>query len=253
MTPRARTAAGISVGVTGCTLATMLMVPFRTGIQSANLVLVFVGMAVAAAWIGGRAAGIVVAVVAAGVYDVFFTLPYGSLRISKRGDLISDGLLLVIALVVAVARDRQRVADSQVYDTREDMSYLFAMARAVGSGEESLGRLVGTVALLCEAEGVAACRRDGTIVTSWGAVPSRVDVELLHTLSINGWPPDEPRTLHFDEGVLPVSGALLPVYLSGRQIGYLAIYPGPDPIALSFERRHAATVAAGFVASLMAS
>ena len=45
----------------------------------------------------------------------------------------------------------------------------------------------------------------------------------------------------------------LPLYLAGREIGYLAIYPGPEPIELSFEKRHATTVAAGFVASLMAS
>ena len=246
-------AAGTVAGLCGVGALTGVLVPFRDRVDSANIVLGFVLVAVTAAWIGGRAGGIVTGVAAALSFNVVFTRPYYSLRIDKGGDIVSDALLLAVTLGFALLRERQREAAVEVAASRTEMGDLFAMARAVGQGDDSLGRLAGVVAIMCAAEGAAIVDHRGRIVEAWGSVPSEVDVELLDRLSINGWPPDGPRVIRLDEGRLPVSGALIPVWFDNREIGHIAVFPGPEPVALTRETTQVAAVAATLAGSLLHS
>jgi uncharacterized protein DUF4118 len=236
------------VGAVGLSAA---LVPFRARTSSANIVLGFVVVAVIAAWIGGRRAGIIVGILTAACFNVFFTQPYNSFRISRGEDVVADLLLLVVTVSVAVAREREHTASQEAKASRDEMADLFAMARAVGNGEEELERLAGLVGVMCEAEGVAVTSCQGSIIRSWGHVPTSVDVELLDRLSVNGWPPFGPRLLHLDEGRLPVSGALLPVVFDGEEVGFMAIFPGPEPVELRRETTRAAVVAATLAGSFL--
>jgi hypothetical protein len=237
--------AALSAAVTGC------LVPFRDKLADANVVLGFVLVVLTAAWIGGRLSGAITGVMAALCFNVFFTEPYNSLRISKGQDVASDLLLLVVALAFALVRERESAASREATTSRDEIADLFLMARAVGAGEGSVRRLAGIVGNMCSAEGVAVSDPSGEILAAWGSVPSHVDVDLLHRVSINGWPPEGPRVIPLDAGQIPVGGALVPVWFANREVGHLAVFPGSDPVRLTRETTRAVAVAATLTGSLL--
>lgn len=88
-----------------------LLVPLRSWLGNTNIALVLVVGIVAAAAVGGRAAGVAGAVAAALAYGFFHTVPHYELHIDARVDRITTVLLLVVGIlsgeiVVRVQRAR---------------------------------------------------------------------------------------------------------------------------------------------------
>ena len=91
-------------------LATGALLPFRDDVTSATPALVLVVPCVLAAVVGGRAAGLVVAVFAAGAFNLVFLEPFGTFKVDSVDDAIAFVVFALVALTVAtlVAREGER-------------------------------------------------------------------------------------------------------------------------------------------------
>jgi len=91
-------------------LATVVLLPFRDDVTSATPALVLVVPCVVAAVLGGRTAGLAVAVFAAGAFNLVFLEPFGTFKVDSVDDAIAFFVLGLVALTVAtlVAREAER-------------------------------------------------------------------------------------------------------------------------------------------------
>lgn len=91
-------------------LATGVLLPLRDDVTSATPALVLVVPCVLAAVVGGRAAGLAVAVFAAGAFNLVFLEPFGTFKVDSVDDAIAFVVLALVALTVAslVAREGER-------------------------------------------------------------------------------------------------------------------------------------------------
>lgn len=105
---------GVVAGTLLTTLATLIVLPFRDDVTSATPALVLVVPCVVAALVGGRTAGLSVAVVAAASFNLVFIEPFGTFKVDSVDDAVAFVVLALVALTVAtlVARegDRRRAA-----------------------------------------------------------------------------------------------------------------------------------------------
>jgi two-component system sensor histidine kinase KdpD len=101
---------GGAAGVACVVIATAVMVPFRDDVTSATPGLILVLPCVIAALAGGRAAGVAVAVFAAGAFNLVFLEPYGTFKVDSVDDVVAFVVLALVALTVAtlVAREGER-------------------------------------------------------------------------------------------------------------------------------------------------
>ena len=95
------------------------LVPLRSWLGNTNVALVLVVGIVAAAAIGGRAAGVAGSVAAALAYDFFHTVPHYEMHIEGRVDRITTALLLAVGIltgeiVVRVQRARAVAGDREL-------------------------------------------------------------------------------------------------------------------------------------------
>lgn len=102
--------AGGVVGAALVAVATAVLLPVRDDVTSATPALVLVVPCVVAALIGGRAAGLAVAMFAAGAFNLVFLEPYGTFKVDSVDDAIAFVVLALVALTVAtlVAREAER-------------------------------------------------------------------------------------------------------------------------------------------------
>jgi K+-sensing histidine kinase KdpD len=105
-----RRAKGLAAGAALTAVATLLVLPFRDDVTSATPALVLVMPCVVAAVVGGRAAGLAVAFVAAAAFNLVFLEPYGTFKVDSVDDAIAFVVLALVALTVAtlVAREGER-------------------------------------------------------------------------------------------------------------------------------------------------
>jgi two-component system, OmpR family, sensor histidine kinase KdpD len=105
------------VGVVSVVLVAVLLVPFRDDVTSATPALTLVLPCVLAALVGGRIAGLGVAVFAAGAFNLMFLESYGTIKVDSVDDAIAFAVFAISAFTVAtlVAReaDRRRAADQR--------------------------------------------------------------------------------------------------------------------------------------------
>ena len=96
-----------------------LLVPLRSWLGNTNVALVLVVGIVAAAALGGRAAGVAGSVAAALAYDFFHTVPHYTMTVHARVDRITTVLLLVVGVLAGefVVRTQRARAVAHV---RED-------------------------------------------------------------------------------------------------------------------------------------
>jgi two-component system, OmpR family, sensor histidine kinase KdpD len=101
---------GIAAGAASTVLATAVLLPFRDDVTSATPALVLVVPCVVAALLGGRTAGLAVAVFAAGAFNLVFLEPFGTFKVDSVDDAIAFVVLGLVALTVAtlVAREGER-------------------------------------------------------------------------------------------------------------------------------------------------
>src|SRR5262245_12890440 len=180
---------------------TAILVPFRHSFPNTDAALALILVVVAVAANGYRLAGYLAAVSAAVWFDFFLTRPYEQFSITRRADIETTVLLLVIGAAVtelAVWGRRQHAAASRRAGYLDGIN---AAARAVAAGEspgalidEVSGRLTELLSLrTCKFEygkaGLgrpARLRTDGQVVTEHrnGDVPvdgppADTDIELV--------------------------------------------------------------------------
>jgi hypothetical protein len=216
-----------------------LLVTVRGEIGSQVTVLVLALCVVGAAAVGGRAAGLASAAVAAVAFDFFHTRPYYSLKIDSLDDALAALLLLLIGLAVGQVATTSIKRQSRVVTQRFEL-------RAV----ERVGRLVA----------------DGSDVAD---VESAVRAELLGILSLAGCrytPGATTRAVLQESGrvathihryreggfELPAEGVAIPVRVRGTIVGHLECDPVPD-VGIGIGGRRAAVVLSELLGASMMS
>jgi len=180
---------------------TAILVPFRHSFPNTDAALALLLVVVAVAANGYRPAGYLAALSAAVWFDFFLTRPYEELTITRRADIETTVLLLVIGAAVteiAVWGRRQQAAASRRAGYLDGIN---AAAQAVATGgspselvDQVSARLTDLLSLrTCRFEygkaGLgrpARLRNDGQVVTehrTWNVavegLPSDTDIELL--------------------------------------------------------------------------
>jgi K+-sensing histidine kinase KdpD len=179
----------------------VILVPFRGSFPNTDAALAMILVVVAVAANGYRLAGILAAVSAAAWFDFFLTQPYERFTITRRADIETTVLLLVIGVAVteiAVWGRRQHAAASRRAGYLDGINAA-AQAAATGSSPAALIDRVAaqlTRVLLLEscrfqygAAGLgrpARMRPDGTVVVAGQprdvdnvGFPAGTDIELL--------------------------------------------------------------------------
>jgi K+-sensing histidine kinase KdpD len=173
---------------------TVILVPFRTSFPNTDAALALVLVVVAVAMNGYRLAGYLAALSAAVWFDFFLTRPYETFNITRRADIETTVLLLVIGVVVtelAVWARREHAAASRRAGYLDGINAA-AHAVAVGSSpsrliEQVSSRLPGLLSLrTCTFQygraglgGPARLRNDGQTWDTTEALPDTTDIELL--------------------------------------------------------------------------
>jgi K+-sensing histidine kinase KdpD len=182
-------------------LLTVILVPFRGSFPNTDAALALLLVVVAVAANGYRLAGYLAAVSAAVWFDFFLTRPYEEFTITRRADIETTVLLLVIGAAVteiAVWGRRQQAAASRRAGYLDGIN---AAAQAAAAGE-SPGELIDQVSgRLTELLSLRTCKfeygkaglgkparllNDGQVVMehrTWDVpaegLPSDTDIELL--------------------------------------------------------------------------
>lgn len=107
------------------------LVGVRDNLDNANVALILMAIVVVAGIVGGRVAGITVAVVASLSFNFFHTQPYQSLRINRGNDAITAALLFVSGLVVGEVANRHRQAKEVATSRGVEVERLHDLAHRV--------------------------------------------------------------------------------------------------------------------------
>ena len=179
---------------------TVILVPFRTSFPNTDAALALVLVVVAVATNGYRLAGYLAALSAAVWFDFFLTRPYEHFSITRRADIETTVLLLVIGVAVtelAVWARREHAAASRRAGYLDGINAAAHSVAAGGSPSELIDQVSGRLTELLSLRTCtfqygraglgrpARLRNDGRVVTdhrTWDAaeaLPTDTDIELL--------------------------------------------------------------------------
>jgi K+-sensing histidine kinase KdpD len=130
-----RDSVAVAAGLLAPLALAVILVPFRADFPNTDAALAMILVVVAVAAAGYRPAGYLAAVSAAAWFDFFLTRPYLEFTITRRADIETTVLLLVIGVAVteiAVWGRRQHVAASRRAGYLEGIN---AAAQAVAAGD----------------------------------------------------------------------------------------------------------------------
>jgi Domain of unknown function (DUF4118) len=102
----------VVTGALGSIALAVVLIPLRGHVSASNLAFVFLAFTIVVAEIGGRAAALATALVAAMSLNFFLTEPYLTLAISKTDDVIAFFALATCGLIAAAfGRRRERLSE----------------------------------------------------------------------------------------------------------------------------------------------
>jgi K+-sensing histidine kinase KdpD len=210
----------------------LLVEPFRATIGLENVVILYLLVVVAAAGIGGRAAGMVAALSAALAYDYFLTTPYHTLVIDTLAQVVTVALLVATGIVVSVGGRVRRRSAAVAQAHAKVIRLLHRVTETAAAGGSAVDRVTAEgLHRLLDARRVSVLRRspDGFAVTvDVGETHLPIDVEALTHLDREGRiPPGHHRVLD-GTMVLPREGVALDLVARQQPVGYLVIIPGRD-------------------------
>jgi len=224
-----------------------ILVPFRASFPNTDAALALLLVVVAVAANGYRLAGIVAAISAAAWFDFFLTQPYERFAITRRTDIETTVLLLVIGVAVteiAVFARRQYAAASRRAGYLEGIN---AAAGTAATGTSPAALIERVSAQLIELLSLRSCRfQDG--VAGIGR-PARLERDGRVTVA--------QQTRDVDHDGLPAGTDIeLLVETGGRLQGRFLMTPGPGArptpeqrlLAVAFADQVGAALAAGQVA-----
>jgi len=136
------------------------LAPVRRSVPSASVALLLAVLVSLLATVGTRATAALAAVSAGLGFDLFHTVPYGSLAITRAQDAQSTVLLLAVSLIVGQLAFRNRRHRFVASETSYDLGRVHAVAEMVASGEP-VDQVVAAVAdELTDLLGLRSCRFD---------------------------------------------------------------------------------------------
>jgi hypothetical protein len=213
--------AGWIAAVVGPMALSGTMVAFRGQLFPTNAALVLVLPVLAAAILGGRLGGAVSAGVATLCFDFFFTRPYYSFTISRRDDVETTVVLLVVGLVVGELVVRSRRSRRLAIASRREVDQVRRVAE-LAAGAGSRGRLISVV--------------EREVVELLGARGARFERAPFATtlprlghgvVTIPGGDAERERP------VGPANEVELPVWGRGREIGRLVLVLPTDSVGVT--------------------
>jgi K+-sensing histidine kinase KdpD len=238
-----RSRVAVPVAIAAPLIITAILVPFRTGFANADAALVLVAVVVAIAAVSGnRLAGYLAAASSALWFDYFLTRPYEQLDITRRFDVETTVLLLVVGVAVtelAVWGWRQQADSSR---RAGFLRGIYAAAEAATAGVSSSDVVAQVAAQLTRLLELQACRFQR------GVAGIKVAGRLQHDGSVvvgkQAWPVDERGMPAGQVELLVASGG----FLRGRFV--MATVEGARP---PLEHRLVAGALADQVAAALAA
>jgi hypothetical protein len=115
----------------------VVLIPWRTRLDTSDGALFLVVAIVAVASTGRRLAAATSALVSALSFDFFLTRPYQSFRIARHADFITEILLLVVGLAVGELAARGRSHRDAAWQGRHEMALLHSVTELAATGREA--------------------------------------------------------------------------------------------------------------------
>ncbi|MER5932759.1 sensor histidine kinase KdpD [Streptomyces sp. NPDC002054] len=163
---RSRIVAGWLVGVLGPALLTLLLTTLEPGPGLANDVLLFLGLTVAAALLGGLRPALASAAVGSLLLNYYFTPPLHTLTISDPENIVAISVFFAVAASVASVVDLAARRTHQAARLRAESEILTLLAGSLLRGETTLDALLERVRETFAMESVALLER-GSEVEPW--------------------------------------------------------------------------------------
>jgi hypothetical protein len=125
----------MAVGALGAIGLGIALIPLRSVTSASNLAFAFLIFTVVIAEVGGRAAGLTTAVVAALSLNFFLTEPYLTLTIDRPDDIVAFAALAVSGLIVAAFGRRRARSAERADSTRRDLDGLARLGDGLVGGQ----------------------------------------------------------------------------------------------------------------------
>ena len=218
--------AALAIGVAAA------LVPLRDDLGIANAALLMVAIAVAAAAVGGRVAGVTTGLVASLAFNFFYTKPYLTLRIHSGRDVVTTALILVIGFGVGelgVARSRQSAARRSHVKSMRSLEQVGASVSAGASVEQVWAEVRSGLTSLLGVTAASFVAGDDTLEVPYIEHDGRIDVR--------------GRTFVGNGFALPAGGVALAVPSDGARLGSIVVVPD-RAVSVSREQRRAAAALA---------
>lgn len=145
------------VASAGLVALAALLVPLRSWLGNTNVALVLVVGIVAAAALGGRAAGVAGSFAAALAYDFFHTVPHYTMTVDARVDRITTVLLFVVGVLVGEIVVRTQRAQDETH-LREDELERLRRAAHLASAADATDLIPVLESEIADALGLWFCR-----------------------------------------------------------------------------------------------
>jgi len=208
-------AAWVAIGIAAPFVLATVLLPFQHRLDNTTVALLLVVSIVAVATCGRRAGAYAAAISSAVAFDLLYTHPFVSLRISASNDLQTDLALLLVGLAVGELAARGRRYQAKADSRRQELQRLHDIAGQVAL-ENTADFVVMNVAMqLAQELGLADCRFE--LEYHDDRVPPHVDRG-----GVVWWGPNVWDTRRWG---LPPWGVELPVWGHGRQIGRFILVP----------------------------
>jgi hypothetical protein len=220
VTTHRSTAIALAAGPIAALVVGVATASIRDQVGATN-VGIMLAIAVVAAALVSRAAGVMTAVVAALAFNFFHAKPYHSLRIDEPRDVAIVALLVVLGLAVSdisAWRRRRELIRQAAVRAHNAPAEVDALMAGVHHVRDVWPAVVGSV---LDQLGLADC---GVVTERPEGLP-----QISRTAGRNG----DGR----DTFVLPAKGASIPILAAERTLGHLIVLPPPGSTSLEIERR----------------
>ncbi|WP_370080636.1 ATP-binding protein [Streptacidiphilus sp. MAP12-16] len=156
----ARSVAGWLVGVLGPLLLTWFLTVFAGGTKTGHTdMLLYLGLTVGAALLGGLFPALASAAVGSLLINWYFTPPLHTLTVNDPQNILAIGVFLAVALSVAYVVDLAASRTAEAARSRAEAETLSFLAGSVLSGEKALPALLERVQETFQMESVALLER----------------------------------------------------------------------------------------------
>ena len=218
------------------------------GFELANLVMVYLLGVTVAGLRFGRGPSVLTAILNVAAFDFFFVPPRFTFAIADAQYLVTFGVMLIVALVIAnlVASVRQQTRVAGARERRTALLYAMSRELAATRGISGMARVAvrhvaevfhsSAVVLLPDSEGKLGYPRDRPLDKSFRGAD----------LAVAQWVADHSRKAGLGTDTLPAApGLYVPLGDEGHSLGVLALLPSNPRRLLLPEQRHLLETFAG--------